>query len=202
MTLPGIAGLILSIGMGVDANVITSERIMEEMRGGRTLDGALDRGTKSSLSAIIDGNMTIIIVAIILLLVFGQLKFAGNINESVNTIYLKNSGAKFYGFVNIIMTILCFFCTVLISVYSMSDFWTFVPLIGFFGLSVIKYVFGAVFGLKYSKYIRDFSDSYKTKELNANFEESTSDIIVCKTCGKPLKHDDYFCNHCGTPVKK
>lgn len=71
MTLPGIAGLILSIGMGVDANVITSERIIEEMRGGRTLDGALDRGTKSSLSAIIDGNMTIIIVAIILLLVFG-----------------------------------------------------------------------------------------------------------------------------------
>ena len=49
MTLPGIAGLILSIGMGVDANVITSERIIEEMRSGRTLDGALDRGTKSSL---------------------------------------------------------------------------------------------------------------------------------------------------------
>lgn len=71
MTLPGIAGLILSIGMGVDANVITSERIIEEMRTGRTLDGALDRGTKSSLTAIIDGNMTIIIVAIILLLVFG-----------------------------------------------------------------------------------------------------------------------------------
>lgn len=71
MTLPGIAGLILSIGMGVDANVITSERIMEEMRSGRTLDGALDRGTKSSLTAIIDGNMTIVIVAIILLLVFG-----------------------------------------------------------------------------------------------------------------------------------
>lgn len=71
MTLPGIAGLILSIGMGVDANVITSERIMEEMRSGRTLDGALDRGTKSSLTAIIDGNMTIVIVAVILLLVFG-----------------------------------------------------------------------------------------------------------------------------------
>ena len=71
MTLPGIAGLILSIGMGVDANVITSERIIEEMRSGRTLDGALDRGTKNSLSAIVDGNMTIIIVAIILLLVFG-----------------------------------------------------------------------------------------------------------------------------------
>lgn len=71
MTLPGIAGLILSIGMGVDCNVITAERIKEELRDGRTLDGAIDRGTKNSLSAIIDGNMTVIIVSIILLLVFG-----------------------------------------------------------------------------------------------------------------------------------
>jgi protein-export membrane protein SecD len=71
MTLPGIAGLILSIGMGVDCNVITAERIKEELRVGRTLDGALDRGTKNSLSAIIDGNMTIVIVSIILMLVFG-----------------------------------------------------------------------------------------------------------------------------------
>ena len=58
MTLPGIAGLILSIGMGVDCNVITAERIKEELKAGRTLDGALERGTKNSLSAIVDGNMT------------------------------------------------------------------------------------------------------------------------------------------------
>ena len=71
MTLPGIAGLILSIGMGVDCNVITAERIKEELKQGRTLDGALERGTKNSLSAIIDGNMTVIIVSVILMLVFG-----------------------------------------------------------------------------------------------------------------------------------
>ena len=71
MTLPGIAGLILSIGIGVDCNVITAERIKEELKAGRTLDGALDRGTKNSLSAIVDGNMTVIIVSIILMLVFG-----------------------------------------------------------------------------------------------------------------------------------
>lgn len=71
MTLPGIAGMILSIGMGVDCNVITAERIKEELRGGRTLDGALDKGTKNSLSAIVDGNMTVVIVSIILMLVFG-----------------------------------------------------------------------------------------------------------------------------------
>lgn len=71
MTLPGVAGIILSIGMGVDANIITAERIREELRGGRTIDGAIQKGTKGSISSIIDGNVTVIIVAIILLLVFG-----------------------------------------------------------------------------------------------------------------------------------
>ncbi len=71
MTLPGIAGIILSIGMGVDANIITAERIKEEFKTGKTLDGAIEKGTKNSLSAIIDGNMTIVIVSVILLLVFG-----------------------------------------------------------------------------------------------------------------------------------
>ncbi len=89
MTLPGIAGMILSIGMGVDANVITSERIKEELRAGRTLDGALDRGTKSSLSAIIDGNMTIVIVAVILLLVFGPTNILSSVfgQSTTGTIY-------------------------------------------------------------------------------------------------------------------
>ena len=71
MTIPGIAGMILSIGMGVDANIITAERIKDELWTGKTLDGCISNGTKSSLSAIIDGNITIIIVAVILILVFG-----------------------------------------------------------------------------------------------------------------------------------
>ncbi len=71
MTLPGIAGIILSIGMGVDANIITAERIKDEFKTGKTLDGAIEKGTKNSLTAIIDGNMTVVIVSVILLLVFG-----------------------------------------------------------------------------------------------------------------------------------
>ncbi len=71
MTLPGIAGIILSIGMGVDANIITAERIKDEFKTGKTLDGAIENGTKNSLAAIVDGNMTVVIVSIILLLVFG-----------------------------------------------------------------------------------------------------------------------------------
>ena len=71
LTLPGIAGIILSIGMGVDANVITSERIKEEIRMGKTIDGAIQRGSKESFWAIFDGNVTVIIVAIVLMGVFG-----------------------------------------------------------------------------------------------------------------------------------
>lgn len=71
LTLPGIAGIILSIGMGVDANVITAERIKEEIRAGRTIDGAVTRGSSESFSAIFDGNITVIIVAIVLMGVFG-----------------------------------------------------------------------------------------------------------------------------------
>ncbi len=71
LTLPGIAGIILSIGMGVDANVITAERIKEEIRAGRSIDSAIARGSSESFSAIADGNVTVIIVAIILMGVFG-----------------------------------------------------------------------------------------------------------------------------------
>ncbi len=71
MTIPGIAGLILSIGMGVDANIITAERIKDELWTGKTLDGCIRNGTKGSFAAIFDGNVTVIIVAVILILVFG-----------------------------------------------------------------------------------------------------------------------------------
>ncbi len=71
MTIPGIAGMILSIGMGVDANIITAERIKDELYTGKTLDGCITNGTKGSFSAIFDGNVTVIIVAVILILVFG-----------------------------------------------------------------------------------------------------------------------------------
>ncbi len=71
MTLPGIAGIILSIGMGVDANIITATRIKEELWVGKTLDGAIEKGNESSFWAIFDGNITVIIVAVILMAVFG-----------------------------------------------------------------------------------------------------------------------------------
>lgn len=66
LTLPGLAGIVLSVGMGVDANVIIFERIKEELRAGKTLKAAVDLGFRRAFSAIVDGNVTTLIVAVIL----------------------------------------------------------------------------------------------------------------------------------------
>lgn len=71
LTVPGIAGIILSIGVGVDANVIAAERIKDEFKNGRTIDGAINAGFQNSWSAILDGNVTIVIVSIVLMGAFG-----------------------------------------------------------------------------------------------------------------------------------
>jgi SecD/SecF fusion protein len=71
VTLSGIAALILSVGMGVDTNVIIGERIREELKSGRTLDSALIAGFKRAFSAVFDGNITTMFAGAILL-VFGS----------------------------------------------------------------------------------------------------------------------------------
>ena len=71
LTIPGIAGIILAIGMGVDANVITAERIKEELRNGKTLNGAIELGFKRAWSSVFDGNITVVFVALILMAAFG-----------------------------------------------------------------------------------------------------------------------------------
>lgn len=70
LTLPGIAGLVLTMGMAVDANVIIYERIKEELRAGKQLRLAVHDGYSNAYSAIIDGNLTTIIVGIVLF-IFG-----------------------------------------------------------------------------------------------------------------------------------
>ena len=66
LTLPGIAGILLSIGMAVDANVIIFARIREELKSGKTVDSAIRIGYNKALSAIIDGNVTTLIAALVL----------------------------------------------------------------------------------------------------------------------------------------
>lgn len=84
ITLPGIAGLILSAGMAVDANIIVSERISEELRNKMTVKQAVRRGYKNAFSSVLDGNITTAAVAAILMffgsgtmLSFGYTLFTG-----------------------------------------------------------------------------------------------------------------------------
>lgn len=66
LTLPGIAGLILSIGMAVDANVIIFERLKDELKTGKTLRSSVDAAFSKAFSAILDGNITTLIAAVVL----------------------------------------------------------------------------------------------------------------------------------------
>ncbi len=93
LTLPGIAGIILSIGMAVDANVVIFERIKEEIRDGKPVKAATESGFKRALSAIIDSNVTTAIAALVLMFVgqgmvkgFGQTLLLG-VTVSVLTAY-------------------------------------------------------------------------------------------------------------------
>lgn len=71
LTLPGIAGIILTLGMSVDTNIIISERISEELKKGLSVGEAIGRGYKNALTSVLDGNVTTAIVAVILM-IFGS----------------------------------------------------------------------------------------------------------------------------------
>ena len=66
LTLPGIAGIVLTVGMAVDANVLIFERIKEELRAGRTVKSAISFGFSKALTSILDANVTTLIAALFL----------------------------------------------------------------------------------------------------------------------------------------
>lgn len=66
LTLPGIAGLVLTIGMSMDANILVLERIREELRKGRTIRSSVEAGYTNAMSAIIDSNLTTLIAGVVL----------------------------------------------------------------------------------------------------------------------------------------
>ena len=116
LTIPGIAGIILSIGVGVDANVIAAERIKEEFQKGKTIDGAIAAGYKNSLSAIIDGNVTIVIVSLVLMGAFGSDGILTTLLSPVFAIFGTTITGSIYSFgytllvgtiFNLILGVLC-----------------------------------------------------------------------------------------------
>jgi preprotein translocase subunit SecD len=66
LTLPGIAGIVLTIGMGVDSNVLIFERIREELRGGKTVRASIDAGFSRAFRTIVDTHVTVLVSAAIL----------------------------------------------------------------------------------------------------------------------------------------
>ena len=95
LTLPGIAGLILSIGMAVDAHVVIFERIKDELRSGRTLRSATEGGFNRAFRAILDSNVTTIIAAVVLFALasgpvrgFAVTLFVGIVSSMVTAITL------------------------------------------------------------------------------------------------------------------
>ena len=95
LTLPGIAGIILSVGMAVDANVVIFERIKEELRLGKTVRSAVDAGVNRALSAVVDSNITTIIAAVILWVLgtgtikgFGITLFIGIVVSMLSAIFV------------------------------------------------------------------------------------------------------------------
>ena len=83
LTLPGIAGVILSIGMAVDANVVIFERIKDELRNGKSVGAAVNSGFKRALSAVVDSNITTIIAAAVLY-IFGT----GTVKSFATTLFI------------------------------------------------------------------------------------------------------------------
>ncbi|NLP26422.1 MAG: SecD/SecF family protein translocase subunit [Clostridiales bacterium] len=128
LTIPGIAGIILSIGMGVDANVITAERIKEEINTGKPLDNALKLGYDRAFTSIFDGNITVIIVAAVLMGAFGTPDsfFAKMLNIVFKYFGVStNSTIYSFGFTLLAGVILNFIMGVLASrlmLFSLSKF--------------------------------------------------------------------------------
>ncbi len=97
LTIPGIAGIILSIGMGVDCNIITAERIKEELAKGKSVEHSIKAGYQNAFSAILDGNLTLAIVAIILMGAFGT--NTNPITKFLDATIFRPFGATTEGFI-------------------------------------------------------------------------------------------------------
>ena len=96
LTIPGIAGIILSVGMGVDCNIITAERIKEELARGKSVESSLKAGYANAFSAILDGNLTLAIVALILMGAFGT---DNAVTKLLNATIFRFFGATTEGFI-------------------------------------------------------------------------------------------------------
>ncbi|PAQ16380.1 protein translocase subunit SecDF [Bacillaceae bacterium SAOS 7] len=140
LTLPGIAALILGVGMAVDANIITYERIKEEMKVGRSIKAAFKEGNKNSFLTILDANVTTVLAGVVLF-------------------YFGTSSVKGFATMLIISIVVSFLTAIwgsrlLLGLFVQSGMLNNKP--GWFGVS--------------KKDIKDISESYDTLDLPTKFD--------------------------------
>ena len=138
LTLPGIAAMLLGIGMAVDANVISFERIKEKLKIGKDLDDAYVLGNKQSFSSIIDANITTVIAAIILF-IFGQSSVKGFATMLIINIFVT-------------IIIMVFFSRFILGLFVKSKF--FDKKLGFF------------IGFNKKKVVKEESDAIPFKKID------------------------------------
>lgn len=138
LTLPGIAGILLSIGMAVDANVIIFTRIKEELTAGRSVQNAIKEGFSKAFSAIIDGNITTLIAAVVL-----WLKGSGTVKGFAQTLGI---GILLSMFTALFLTRLLLWSFYHLGVQDAKFFGTIKPLkqLDFIKISKVCMIFSAV----------------------------------------------------------
>lgn len=203
LTLPGIAGIVLSIGMAVDANVIIFARVKEEISSGKAVRSALKSGFKKALSAIVDGNITTLIAAIVL-----GIKGSGSVKGFAQTLALGIVVSMFTALVITRMIIFAFYAVGLkdAKLYGTKKERAPINFLGkkniFFIVSILVIVAGiAVMGvngakkngiLNYSLEFKggtsttvEFKEDYSIKEIDSDIvpviEEVTGDANVQPT---------------------
>ena len=188
LTLPGIAGIILSIGMAVDANVIIFARIREEITAGKSVRSAIDDGFKKALSAIVDGNVTTLIAALVL-----ALKGSGSVKGFAYTLALGIVISMFTALVVTRLILKAFFAIGLkdVKFYGMNRERKTVNFLAkknlFFGISIAAIVAGFVFMgingastgkiLNYSLVFVGGSSTYVTFNVDMDLAQIDSTVV-------------------------
>lgn len=194
LTLPGIAGIILSIGMAVDANVIVFARVREELSAGKSVKNSLKTGFQKAMSAIIDGNVTTLIAALVL-----GLKGSGSVKGFAQTLALGIIVSMFTALVVTRLIIYAFYAVGLrdVKFYGIKKQRKTINFLGkkkaFFAVSIILILVGPVCmgiyagqgkgALNYSLEFRGgtstnvtFKEDYSIKEIDSKIIPVVEDI--------------------------
>lgn len=176
LTLPGIAGIILSIGMAVDANVIIFARIREEITAGKTVRSAIEAGFQKALSAIVDGNVTTLIAAFVL-----GIKGSGTVKGFAYTLALGIILSMFTALVVTRLILRAFFAVGFkdVKFFGTNKERATVNFLGkkniFFAASIVVIVFGFVFmganGVSTGKMLNYSLDFVGGTSTNVTFNE-------------------------------